>query len=54
VDSFEKQQLRPGDILLFHEDYRLTVEALPRILDRLMAEKYNFVSVSELNAATAG
>ena len=54
VDSFEKQPLRPGDILLFHEDYRLTVDALPRILDRLMAEKYNFVSVSELNAATAG
>lgn len=54
VDSFEKQPLRPGDILLFHEDYRLTVDALPRILDRLMAEKYNFVSVSELNAAIAG
>jgi len=54
LKKFEKQHVRPGDILLFHEDYRLTVDALPRILDRLMAEKYNFVSVSKLNSATPG
>jgi len=36
---------RTGDILLFHEDCRHTVEALPRIMDLLAARGYNLASL---------
>lgn len=40
--------LQPGQILLLHEDYAHTVEALPEILDLLTARGHAFTGVSEL------
>lgn len=37
-----------GDILLFHEDYKQTVSALPDILDNLIARGFKFVTISEI------
>lgn len=37
-----------GSILLFHNDLENTTEALPQILERLAAEGYEFVTVSDL------
>lgn len=41
-------QTRPGSIVLMHDIHGTTVAALPRILDRLAAKGYVFVTVSEL------
>ncbi len=39
---------RPGSIILFHDDYEHTVEALPRVIATLRARQLSFVTVSEL------
>ncbi|MGH8964273.1 MAG: polysaccharide deacetylase family protein, partial [Actinomycetes bacterium] len=39
---------KPGDIVLMHDIHRTTVKAVPKIIDRLAAEGYVFVTVSEL------
>lgn len=40
--------VKPGSILLFHNDLENTTEALPGILANLQSQGYKFVSVSEL------
>lgn len=40
--------VKPGSILLFHNDLENTTEALPEILKELSSQGYKFVSVNEL------
>lgn len=40
--------VKPGSILLFHNDLENTTEALPEILSELKAQGYKFVTVNEL------
>lgn len=40
--------VKPGSILLFHNDLENTTEALPEILSELKAQGYKFVTVSDL------
>lgn len=40
--------VKPGSILLFHNDLENTTEALPDILSNLSSQGYKFVTVSEL------
>lgn len=40
--------LTPGDIILLHEGYAWTLEALPAVLERLRAAGYSCTTVSEL------
>lgn len=42
------KKTRPGSILLFHNDAKYTPENLPRILEYLKAEGYEFVKISDL------
>jgi len=40
--------VRPGAIVLLHDIYGTTVDAMPRIIDALRKQGYTFVTVSEL------
>ncbi|WP_084265200.1 polysaccharide deacetylase family protein [Actinomadura macra] len=40
--------VRPGDVVLMHDIHATTVAAVPRIIDRLAAKGYTFVTVTEL------
>jgi peptidoglycan/xylan/chitin deacetylase (PgdA/CDA1 family) len=40
--------VRPGSIVVLHDVYRTTVDAVPAIIDLLKGEGYTFVTVSEL------
>lgn len=40
--------VKPGDIILMHENGEYTLEALPRILEALAEQNYEVVTVSEL------
>lgn len=51
LGQFQTRPVLAGDVLLLHEDYSLTVEALPRILDLLSADGHVFSRVSELRRA---
>ncbi len=42
------KKTKPGSILLFHNDAKYTPENLPRILEHLKAEGYEFVKISDL------
>ncbi len=42
--------VRPGAIILAHDIHKGTVDAMPEVLDRLLAQGYKFVTVSELIA----
>ncbi len=42
------KDIKPGDILLFHNNSQYITEALPIILDKIIAEGYEIVPVSEL------
>lgn len=44
--------VRGGDILLFHEDYETTLEALPAILDDLKARGFKFSTLSGMTDKT--
>jgi polysaccharide deacetylase family sporulation protein PdaB len=51
VEHMYKQvisKVRNGSIILFHNNAKYTAQALPRILDHLLAEGYEFVPISEL------
>ena len=48
VDHVESLAVSDGDILLFHEDYAHTVEALPGILDSLRDRSLGFLPVGKL------
>jgi len=39
---------RPGGILLVHDLHKPTVDAMPETLDQLLAQGYEFVTISEL------
>lgn len=39
---------KPGSILLFHNDGKYTPENLPKIIEKLEADGYKFVKISEL------
>lgn len=43
-------QVRPGAIVLAHDIHATTVDAMPKVLDELLAKGYKFVTVSELIA----
>ncbi|MGH4124897.1 MAG: polysaccharide deacetylase family sporulation protein PdaB [Clostridium sp.] len=42
------KKTKPGSILLFHNDAKYTPENLPRILEYLKGEGYEFVKISDL------
>ena len=44
----ERSLVKPGDVLLFHEDYAHTLAALPAILDSLKKRGFRFVTVQNL------
>ena len=43
-----KRNIFDGAIILMHDIYNTTVDAVPIIIDELRAEGYEFVTVSEL------
>jgi peptidoglycan/xylan/chitin deacetylase (PgdA/CDA1 family) len=48
LEEFDRNPPRGGDIVLLHEDHRRTLEALPRLLERIAAGGFEIVTVSEL------
>jgi peptidoglycan/xylan/chitin deacetylase (PgdA/CDA1 family) len=42
------KSVRPGSIILFHDIHPTTVRAIPRVLKKLSARGYTFVTVSQL------
>jgi peptidoglycan/xylan/chitin deacetylase (PgdA/CDA1 family) len=48
IDSETIPQIQPGSILLLHDIYPTSVEAVPNIIDNLKTQGYSFVTVSEL------
>ncbi|KYH35566.1 peptidoglycan-N-acetylglucosamine deacetylase [Clostridium tepidiprofundi DSM 19306] len=42
------KKTKPGSIILFHNDAKFTPQNLPRVLEKLKSEGYEFVTVSEL------
>jgi peptidoglycan-N-acetylglucosamine deacetylase len=63
IVNYIVRHIKPGDILLFHDsggvfvaeggDRSETVKAIPRLVERLRSEGYEFVTVSQLIAAEA-
>lgn len=47
-DHVKESKIGPGEILLFHEDYKYTLEALPGIIDNLRARGFKFATISEM------
>ena len=41
-------KVKPGSILLFHNNGKYTTEALPAIIGKLQEKGFKFVTVSEL------
>ncbi|WP_306434460.1 polysaccharide deacetylase family protein, partial [Actinomadura roseirufa] len=48
VERRVMKEVRPGNVVLMHDIHPTTVAAVPRILDRLSAKGYVFVTVTEL------
>lgn len=48
VDNVIGNEIKGGDILLFHDDNEYTLEALPVIINDLKAKAFDFVRVDEL------
>jgi peptidoglycan-N-acetylglucosamine deacetylase len=48
INYFCSKDLRPGDILLFHEDYERTTSALPKILQYLKDSCYELHTMSKM------
>jgi peptidoglycan/xylan/chitin deacetylase (PgdA/CDA1 family) len=42
--------VKPGDVLLFHEGQEWTLEALPTVIEGLLADGYEFVTMADLVA----
>lgn len=42
------EKVKPGSIILFHNDAKYTPQALPIILEKLIAEGYTFVKAADL------
>jgi peptidoglycan/xylan/chitin deacetylase (PgdA/CDA1 family) len=41
---------KPGDIVLFHDVFPVTVEALPEIIDQLYVKGYEFLTLAQVTA----
>ena len=54
VDGYGRVKIRDGDIILMHDIYSTTIDAAIRAIDILLAEGFNFVTVSELLTARHG
>jgi peptidoglycan/xylan/chitin deacetylase (PgdA/CDA1 family) len=50
IENRIMRRVENGSIILLHDDNEATVQALPRILDRLSAQGYRFVTSSEMLA----
>jgi peptidoglycan/xylan/chitin deacetylase (PgdA/CDA1 family) len=50
VERCAPTNVRPGDVLLFHETEETTLAALPRIIDALRADGYELVTMADLLA----
>lgn len=48
VSAVSPETVRPGEVVLMHEGQEWTLAALPRIVERLRANDYEFVTVGEL------
>ncbi len=48
IYNFVVQRVRSGSIVLFHDIHPGIMQALPRILDTLLAEGYHFTTVTDL------
>lgn len=48
TEYVKRSEIIPGEVLLFHEDYKHTLEALPDIVDDLKRRGFAFGTVSEL------
>jgi peptidoglycan-N-acetylglucosamine deacetylase len=48
VEQFAKKTIKPGDIILFHEDYGTTIEAMPDIIKDIKKRGYSLLTISEL------
>lgn len=49
LENYIKQsEIQPGEIMLFHEDYEHTIEALPDIITDLKSRGFTFSTVSQL------
>ncbi len=48
IEYVKKSEVRPGEIVLFHEDYAHTQEALPEIISDLKSKGFTFATVGEL------
>lgn len=48
IKYLSKQDIKRGDILLFHEDYEHTIEAMPEIIGLLKGQGFSFETVSGL------
>jgi len=44
------EQVEPGEVLLFHEGHQHTVDALPIVIERLVADGYELVTMADLFA----
>jgi len=47
IARMAKRRISPGEIILFHDDYSQTVEALPRIIANIKARGFSFTAVKE-------
>lgn len=54
ADSFAKRTVRDGDVILLHDDYALTVDAIPSIVDRIRAAGLHFETVAGVTAGAGG
>lgn len=45
------EHVTPGEVLLFHEGHQHTVDALPVIIERLLADGYELVTMADLIAS---
>jgi peptidoglycan/xylan/chitin deacetylase (PgdA/CDA1 family) len=48
IDNETMLQIKPGSILLLHDIYPTSIEAVPKIIDNLKTQGYAFVTVTEL------
>jgi peptidoglycan/xylan/chitin deacetylase (PgdA/CDA1 family) len=48
VEGFSRKSLVPGDVVLLHEDYRHTLEALPQLLRIIGKREFGLVRCQEL------
>jgi peptidoglycan/xylan/chitin deacetylase (PgdA/CDA1 family) len=53
TDYLKASEITAGDILLFHDDYAHTVEALPEIISDLKSRGMTFGTLSEMTGRTA-